>query len=125
MAPEVVQMKTYDTKCDVFSFAVLLWEILSLQQAFNDMKAGVFVEKVIMQKERLPVNKKWPPLTRLMIPEAWDDDPRIRPDMQRVAILIRGDLNLMTDDETILRRTKHLNNRSAHSIRRLEEDEGQ
>lgn len=29
MAPEVVRVRTYDTKCDVFSFAILLWEIQS------------------------------------------------------------------------------------------------
>ena len=110
-------MKTYDTKCDVFSFAILLWEILSLQAAFKEMKADIFVERVLMNKERLPVDKKWPPLTRLVIPEAWDDNPQLRPDMQRVAMLIRGDLNLMTTDETILRRTKHLNEQSIHSIR--------
>jgi Protein tyrosine and serine/threonine kinase len=123
MAPEVVQMKTYDTKCDVFSFAVLLWEILSLQEAFEGMNANEFVEKVILKKQRLRVNKKWPPLTRLMIPEAWDDNPQIRPDMKRVAILIRGDLNLMTTDEAILRRTQHLSNRSLHSLRKHEEEE--
>lgn len=115
MAPEVVQMKTYDTKCDVFSFAILLWEILSLKQAFQDLDANTFVDKVIVQQERLDINRKWPSLTRLVLPEAWDDNPQKRPDMKRISMLIRGDLNLMTSDETILRRTKHLHARSEHS----------
>lgn len=116
MAPEVVRMETYDTKCDVFSFAILLWEILSLKQAFTGMTASQFVDKVVLEGKRLPILKEWPPLTRLMLPEAWANDPSVRPDMKRVAILIRGDLNDMTDDDIILHRTAHLRQRSAHSM---------
>lgn len=116
MAPEVVRSETYDTKCDVYSFAMLLWEILSLKGAFKGYTPTKFVNKVVVEHERLPVPKHWPPLTRLMIPEAWDKDPRNRPDMKRVAILIRGDLNDMTTDEAIQRRTRHMKDRSFHSF---------
>jgi hypothetical protein len=116
MAPEVARMDTYDTKCDVFSFSILLWEILSLQPAFKGMSPTQFMDQVVVNHERLPVDHHWPPLTRLMIPEAWDHDPRNRPDMKRVAILIRADLNDMTNDERVLKRTQHLDNRSQHSL---------
>ena len=123
MAPEVVKMETYDTKADVFSFAILLWEMLSLQQCCKDYTPTQFVEKVVLNNQRFRIQKSWPPLTRLMIPEAWDADPRKRPDMKRVAILIRGDLNHMTNDDAVLRRTKHLNQRSQHSFRDYEKDD--
>ena len=116
MAPEVVRMETYDSKCDVFSFAILMWEILSLKQAFDGMTPVDFVDRVVVEHERLAISKKWPALTRLMIPEAWDNDPRKRPDMKRVAIMIRGDLNDMTTDESVLHRTKHMDHRSDHSM---------
>jgi hypothetical protein len=116
MAPEVALMKTYDTKCDVYSFAILLWEMLSCKPAFDKYTTVQFVDNVSLGKERLPIAKTWPPLTRLMLPEAWDDDPSSRPDMKRVAILIRGDLNDLTTDERVLHRTMHLRNRSQHSL---------
>jgi len=94
---------------------VLLWEILNLQQAYKGLSPSEFVDRVIVGKTRLPVPNTIPPLTRLMIPEAWDDDPRNRPDMKRIAILIRGDLNDMTSDDAILHRTKHMDDRSNHS----------
>ena len=64
-------------------------------------------------------------LTRLMLPEAWDDDPAKRPDMKRVAILIRGDLNDLTTDDRVLHRTKHLQNRSQHSMMDASENDAQ
>jgi serine/threonine protein kinase len=123
MAPEVVRMETYDSKCDVFSFAILLWEILSLKQSFKGMTATKFLNKVVIEGQRLPISKEWPPLTRLMLPEAWDNDPQKRPDMKRVAILIRGDLNDMTDDDNVLRRTNHMRERSDRSIQCFDRSE--
>lgn len=101
-----------------FSLAKLwLSQILSLKQAFKGMSPDEFVEKVVLPPhERPPISKNIPPLTRLMIPEAWDDDPRKRPDMKRVAILIRGDLNDMSSDANIRQRTKHMDDRSNHSL---------
>ena len=121
MAPEVAKMETYDSKCDVFSFAILLWEMLACRGAFYKYSSTDFMERVALQNERPIVDKSWPPLTRLMLPEAWDVDPRKRPDMKRVAILIRGDLNDLTTDDRILHRTRHLQNRSQHSIQDLME----
>jgi serine/threonine protein kinase len=116
MAPEVALMGTYDTKCDVFSFSILLWEIMSLAPAYKDLSPTQFMENVVVKNERLAVPKTWPPLTRLMLPEAWDVNPKSRPDMKRVAILIRGDLNDMTDDVMVLNRSKHMIRRSDHSF---------
>jgi serine/threonine protein kinase len=79
MAPEVVLCKTYDSKCDVFSFAILLWEILSLQQCCKGYTPEQFVDRISIRNQRFPIKKSWPPLTRLAIPEAWDPDPRKRP----------------------------------------------
>jgi hypothetical protein len=112
-------METYDTKCDCYSFAFLLWEILCLRQAFKGLSPTEFVQRVVLQGERpaLPKDKAAiPPLTRLLLPEAWDQDPRRRPDMKRIAILIRGDLNDMTTDEDVLNRTKHMDDRSVDSL---------
>jgi Protein tyrosine and serine/threonine kinase len=116
MAPEVVQMKPYDSKCDVFSFAILLWEILSMQRAAYGSYPTDVIEKVTVQKKRFPISRQWPSLTRSMLNEAWDDDPEKRPDMKRVATLLRGDLTFMSSDESILMRTKHMMERSNHSL---------
>ena len=37
MAPEVIEHKPYDTKADVFSFAIVLWELLTCKVPYSDM----------------------------------------------------------------------------------------
>jgi Protein tyrosine and serine/threonine kinase len=117
VAPEVIKMESYDTKADVYSFAILLWEILALRPSCQNMTPSEFVDRIVVQNERFPIHKSWPPLTRLLLPEAWDVNPSKRPDMKRVAIILRGDLNDMTNDETVLRRTNHMRDRSDHSFK--------
>nr|GFC47583.1 serine/threonine-protein kinase HT1-like [Tanacetum cinerariifolium] len=36
MAPEVIDGKPYDRKCDVYSFAICLWEIYSCDMPYED-----------------------------------------------------------------------------------------
>lgn len=116
MAPEVALNKPYDNKCDVFSFAILLWEILAIKAAFKGMTKKDYLNRVVMGTERLPINKAWPPLTRAMLKAAWDQDPTRRPDLKSIATLIRNDLNDMSSDDTVLHRTEHMADRSRHEL---------
>lgn len=38
MAPEVFEGSTYTEKCDVFSWGIILWEVLSREQPFKDIE---------------------------------------------------------------------------------------
>ena len=96
MAPEVVLMKPYDCNCDVFSFAVLLWEMLSLKTAFKGYSRLDYLNRVVKRRERPVAYRRWPALTRSVIKEAWENDPMRRPSMKRVALLLHGDVNEMT-----------------------------
>jgi serine/threonine protein kinase len=120
MAPEIAACKPYDEKCDVFSFAILLWEILALDRAFKDYSYREFFERVVRAKQRPLICRKWSPMMKLLLQEAWDDDPTKRPAMQRISSLIRGDLNDMAQgNEEVIFRTMHMKNRSFHSMRDL------
>jgi serine/threonine protein kinase len=120
MAPEVAECNPYDTQCDVFSFAVLLWEIMSLKPVFDNYSRREFYLRVVKHQERPVVPpRSCPPLVRVAVKEGWDHDPQKRPNMKRMAALIRGDLNDLTNDPTIRDRTTHMKNRSSHSQRNI------
>jgi hypothetical protein len=117
MAPEVAECQPYSTQCDVFSFSILLWEILSMKPAFKGYSRREFLMRVVRGRERQNVSRKWPPLTRLAVREAWEHDPQKRPDMKRIAALLRGDLNELSSDPSVQDRTRHMRERSSHSTR--------
>jgi serine/threonine protein kinase len=67
MAPEVALSKPYNHKVDVYSFAIILWEMLTFETPFQGMTREEFHQKVVNDRERPPINKKWPePLVELM-----------------------------------------------------------
>jgi serine/threonine protein kinase len=40
MAPEVLEQKPYDERADVYSYAIVLWELLTLQEPFKGLGAS-------------------------------------------------------------------------------------
>eukprot|EP00980_Cylindrotheca_fusiformis_P002649 scaffold620_cov103-Cylindrotheca_fusiformis.AAC.9 len=116
MAPEVVFGKPYGQSADVFSFGILLWEILTLNWAFNGYAPQEYFMRVAKNNERLAVPRNAPPMIRTILPEAWDKDPKRRPTMKRMGALIRGELEDISADSEIVNRSQHMMNRSARSI---------
>ena len=116
---EVAQCQSYNCSADVFSFGILLWEILSLKKAFGGISTMTRLEyynRVLLLGERPPLNNNWPPLTRQSMQEAWAANPKGRPNVKRVAGLIRSDLTDMSHDDKVVHRTVHMQRRSMRSM---------
>lgn len=52
MAPEVIEHKPYDGKADVFSFGVVLWELLTCRVPYSEM-TPLQVEGHVQQQRRV------------------------------------------------------------------------
>lgn len=80
MAPEVVSHQKYDSKCDVFSYGVMLWEIVTggavPYAGLTPLQAAVGV----VQKGLRPVIPEGvhPALARVMA-RCWEASPSVRP----------------------------------------------
>ena len=126
MAPEVVLAKPYNQSCDVFSFGILLWEILSLQPAFNLFSPADFKQKVAIggfRPSQTSSNNISSPLQGL-IKSCWHVDPHARPTMAAVKDRLAKQLQMLLDESAagapaFLNRTRHLNNVSSRSWRFL------
>ena len=116
MAPEVAQGKPYNTSADVFSFAILLWEILALKAPFAGFSRKEYYQKISLLGLRPPVHNSWPTMTSQIMKESWNAKPKERPDFRRVAAVIRADLNNLTSDPEVTHRTKHMKQRSVRSL---------
>jgi len=88
MAPEVWEEKSYDTKADVYSFAIVMWELMTGQVPFSQLRP-FRIGQAVTQGERppLPAEADCDPLTGRMcrlVRKCWDGDPTRRPDFSQV-----------------------------------------
>jgi serine/threonine protein kinase len=59
MAPEILQGKPYDKKCDIWSLGVILFQLVFGKLPFPiDQGYVVFINKVTNEKVRIPSNPK-------------------------------------------------------------------
>jgi len=89
-APEVLLGQSYSHKCDMWSFGVVCWEVLTARVPFDGMSQAAVATQVAMEGMRLPV----PPgvsirLLRL-IARCWSEQPEQRPEFSTLAIELQA-----------------------------------
>ncbi|XP_075890060.1 mitogen-activated protein kinase kinase kinase 11 [Nelusetta ayraudi] len=79
MAPEVIKSSTFSKGSDVWSYGVLLWELLTGEAPYRGIDGLAVAYGVAVNKLTLPIPSTCPyPFARLM-EECWDQDPHRRP----------------------------------------------
>jgi serine/threonine protein kinase len=92
MSPEVALGLGATTKSDIYSFGVLLWEILTLGKPFDEIgnTKKDFYAKVIKGSWRPSVSMITIPAgLAQLITECWDSDPDKRPDIKQVLEVLK------------------------------------
>ncbi|XP_053671359.1 mitogen-activated protein kinase kinase kinase 7 [Anopheles nili] len=88
MAPEVFEGSTYTEKCDVFSWGIILWEVMAREQPFKHIDSSYAIMWRVHQGSRPPLIEHCPkPIEQLMI-RCWAQDPINRPAMKDVVSLM-------------------------------------
>ncbi|KAK8891427.1 hypothetical protein M9Y10_028636 [Tritrichomonas musculus] len=84
MAPEMMNNENYTNKVDVYSYSMILYELLAQQVPFYRVSQPELVIKVVNRNERPKLPPNTPkPLEKLM-KETWDRDPAKRPDFHAI-----------------------------------------
>ncbi|GAX28280.1 hypothetical protein FisN_27Hh069 [Fistulifera solaris] len=78
MAAEVLCGQKYNVKADVFSFTLLLWQILTLEKPFGTMCEGT------VYGDRPKVPKEWPTDLKRILERGWSTDLSERPHMKEM-----------------------------------------
>ncbi|RUS89057.1 hypothetical protein EGW08_003168, partial [Elysia chlorotica] len=95
MAPEVIQSFPVSESCDVWSFGVVLWEILTKEVPFNGIE-GFQVAWIVVEKgERLLIPSECPPSFRKIMEQCWQLDPKLRPSFTQLLVQLKA----MSEDE--------------------------
>ena len=85
---------------------------MGLEWAYNGFDARQYFVQACARNLRLPISKSWPAMVKIIIQEGWDPNPQKRLNMKRIGTLLRGELNNMTDDATVVNRTQQMLNKS-------------
>ncbi len=89
-APEVIFYHPYNLKSDVYSFSVVLWEILSLKKPFAQYKEKKDLERAFsrVDSKTLAINRKWPQHIQDIIKSGSSRDLWARPKMSEVCTIL-------------------------------------
>lgn len=85
MAPEVFEGSSYTEKCDVFSWGIILWEVLSGKKPFEEIGSSAFrILWAVHKGNRPPLLEGFRPGINNLMKSCWHSDPSCRPNMAEV-----------------------------------------
>lgn len=105
MAPEVIQSKDYGLSADVYSFAILAWEVISNCTAYSFLTSERLFDMVVRKKMR-PDLKKLTAKKKQVVPQGshicdlvslcWCQDSKDRLTIEQVCDLIQAEMDLFS-----------------------------
>ena len=99
MAPEVYLNQPYNEKVDVYSFAMILWELISGEQVFSNMSKDEHMQEVVLGGQRpslSPILARAPAGVARLLERCWHAKHQRRPDFAS----IERDLLSICEDQT-------------------------
>lgn len=92
MAPELLNggSNKVSEKVDVFSFGIVMWEILTGEEPYANMHYGAIIGGIVNNTLRPPVPASCDPEWRRLMEQCWAPDPQQRPSFTQIASRLRA-----------------------------------
>ncbi|XP_065158014.1 mitogen-activated protein kinase kinase kinase 11 isoform X4 [Atheta coriaria] len=93
MAPEVIRNSTFSLASDVWSYGVLLWELLTGETPYKGIDTLAVAYGVAANKLTLPIPKTCPEQWRSLMQKCWESDSHRRPSFKEILISLSNIAN--------------------------------
>lgn len=90
MAPEVIRASTFTRGSDVWSYGVLLWELLTGEVPYRGIDELAVAYGVAVNKLTLPIPKGCPEAMAQLMAACWEPDPHRRPPFGAIVRRLRA-----------------------------------
>merc|ERR1712194_307605 len=97
MAPEVASNKPYGYSADMYSFGIMLWEMLALDQPFEGFSKQMHSEWVVQRGMRLRIKDAWGPLLIEFLTMCWHTDVNERPTAAQAVNTLKKEASTIAD----------------------------
>ncbi|XP_057949104.1 serine/threonine/tyrosine-protein kinase HT1 [Malania oleifera] len=98
MAPEMIKHKSYGKKIDVYSFGLILWEMVAGTIPYEDMTPIQAAFAVVNKNLRPIIPGDCAPALRSLIEQCWALQPEKRPEFWRVVKILEQFESLLAHD---------------------------
>lgn len=96
-SPESFESGIYTKKYDVYSFGMILYEIMTKEYPFKGLDFSQVCYKILNQRARPKLNKFVPKKFKEIIKKCWDEDPNKRPSFDQIVYELKTDDDFITD----------------------------